>query len=251
MYQVMREGERMSQQRSPDCAKESRFALYYVPERESLWWERGCRWLGRDPETGATLTECSDLTACTETIESLTRVARRYGWHGTLVPPARLKQGVTFEQVLSIASQWAARQTAFQFDAKAAVLGKFAALRPAVQSDEAALSVLAASALRELQGLRAGLTAVERERRLSKTLTSRQISLLEEWGYPYVLDEFRFHMTLSDECAPEEVRSIVEHWSKLTFGIEPLTINQAALFIEPAPGANFELAARLPFRGHL
>jgi len=36
------------------------------------------------------------------------------------------------------------------------------------------------------------------QKRLSSPLTVRQQQLLDEYGYPYVLDEFRFHITLSD-----------------------------------------------------
>lgn len=33
-----------------------RVAVYYAPETDDPLWAAGNRWLGRDPETGATLT---------------------------------------------------------------------------------------------------------------------------------------------------------------------------------------------------
>ena len=38
----------------------------------------------------------------------------------------------------------------------------------------------------------------ERSKRLATSLGNRQLALLERWGYPYVMEEFRFHFTLSN-----------------------------------------------------
>src|SRR5262249_54746601 len=44
---------------------------------------------------------------------------------------------------------------------------------------------------------RSPVTPEERRRRLGAGLTNRQIENLDRWGYPYVLEDFRFHMTLT------------------------------------------------------
>jgi hypothetical protein len=44
---------------------------------------------------------------------------------------------------------------------------------------------------------RAALSTEDIDRRKPAQLGARQRQLLEQYGYPYVLDEFRFHMTLS------------------------------------------------------
>ncbi|MEA3117561.1 MAG: hypothetical protein QOI13_831, partial [Paraburkholderia sp.] len=65
----------------------SRFAIYYAPSRTSPWWDAGCRWLARDPESGALLAPPAvpALAARSRDVPSLSRAPQRYGWHGTLV----------------------------------------------------------------------------------------------------------------------------------------------------------------------
>ncbi len=223
----------------PDGA---RFAVYYAPPRASGWWHAGCAWLGRDPENGDV--HASPPLAAAE----LTVAPRRYGWHGTLVPPFRLAPGVASVDVLNAARGWAARQRAFPLPVEAALLGRFVALRPAAAPGDDALRALAADALRTLDALRAKPPASEIERRLAAPLTGRQRELLLAWGYPYVFDEFRFHMTLTDSLADDHAcAALIDHWRAETARLGPLPVDGAALFVEPSPGEPFVLWKRLPF----
>jgi hypothetical protein len=80
-------------------------------------------------------------------------------------------------------------------------------------------------------------------------LSERQRALLVEWGYPYVFDEFRFHMTLSSSLADAGERAtLVAWWQAQTPALGPLAIDHAALFVEPAPGEPFVLWQRVPFQ---
>ena len=45
--------------------------------------------------------------------------------------------------------------------------------------------------------------AAELERRRKAGLSAAQEKMLLRWGYPYVLDEFRFHLTLTGRLQPE------------------------------------------------
>jgi len=81
-------------------------------------------------------------------------------------------------------------------------LGDFLALMP--QHDCRALNELAALSVKAFESFRAPVTAKEYQCRKPDSLTERQRRLLDDWGYPYVLDEFRFHMTLTDKC-PQDV----------------------------------------------
>jgi hypothetical protein len=111
------------------------------------------------------------------------------------------------------------------------------------------MRALASDALRTLGGLRAKPSAAERARRLAAPLTERQRSLLVEWGYPYVFDEFRFHMTLSNSLdAADERAALVAWWQQRITQLGPLVVDSAALFVEPAPGQSFVLWQRLPFQ---
>ena len=231
-----------------DWSEAARFALYYAPPRESAWWQAGCAWLGRDPETGDTLAPPPWLTGLPEPLEALTVAPRRYGWHGTLVPPFRLAPGVTPTAFLAAAQQWAQGQTRFEAIVEAALLGRFVALRPADDAGETALRELAANALRALGSLRATQTSAERAKRLDAPLTPRQRAYVEAWGYPYVFEEFRFHMTLSDALNDAQTcAQLVDAWNTQMRDARALPVEGAALFVEPEPGAPFVLWRRLPF----
>ena len=74
-------------------------------------------------------------------------------------------------------------------------LGSFLAFVPGQASTE--LPQLASSLVSELDPLRAPLSDAELTRRRAAGLTPAQEMLLKKWGYPFVMDEFRFHLTLS------------------------------------------------------
>ncbi|MBC8749202.1 putative phosphonate metabolism protein [Paraburkholderia sp. WC7.3g] len=231
----------------PAWSAEARFALYYAPSRESAWWRAGSTWLGRDAHSGERCAQ-PQPPGLTRPLAALTDAPRRYGWHGTLVAPFRPGAGVTQHDVLAAARAWALAQHAFALPVEAAMLGDFVAMRPANADGEARIRELASNALQSLDGLRAHPSAADLERRLAAPLSERQRALLLQWGYPYVFDEFRFHMTLSSSLADADERAtLLAWWRERTPALGPLAVDQAALFVEPAPGDPFILWRALPF----
>jgi putative phosphonate metabolism protein len=227
---------------------DARFAVYYAPSRESAWWRAGSAWLGRDAESGERCVS-PQPEGLTRPLADLTEAPLRYGWHGTLVAPFRPAEGVTQQDVLEATRQWAYAQSSFALSVEAATLGDFVALRPADRNGEANIGAVAAGALRSLDALRARPSAVDLARRLAAPLSERQRALLIEWGYPYVFDEFRFHMTLSSSLVDAAERAtLVAWWQARTPALGPLAIDHAALFVEPAPGEPFVLWQRVPFQ---
>ncbi|MFT4068470.1 DUF1045 domain-containing protein [Paraburkholderia sp.] len=227
----------------------ARFAVYYAPSRESAWWQAGSAWLGRDAQSGEHCVS-PQPPGLTRPLAALTDAPRRYGWHGTLVAPFRLADNVTHDDLLAASRAWALTQHPFALPVEAATLGDFVALRPADAHGDACMREVAASALQSLDALRAQPSAADLARRLAAPLSERQRMLLLQWGYPYVFDEFRFHMTLSSSLADADERAtLLAWWRQRTPRLGPLAIDQAALFVEPAPGEPFVLWQRLPFRG--
>ena len=85
------------------------------------------------------------------------------------------------------------------------------------------------------------------DKRRAAGLSARQDELLREWGYPYVLDEFRFHMTLSGRQDPDEVpmvQAMLAQWIG-PFVAEPLIIERLAIMGEAKDG-RFRLITWLP-----
>jgi putative phosphonate metabolism protein len=225
----------------------ARFALYYAPPRDSAWWRKGCAWLGRDPESGDALAPPS-LPGLERPLAALTVAPRRYGWHATLVAPFRLAPEVTPDALLDAAWTWAAARRPFAVPVEVATIGRFVAVRPADADGNAALRELAADALRTLALLREQPGAADLTRRLEAPLTARQRELLKQWGYPYVFDEFRFHMTLSDSLDDARERDLlVNAWNTQMQPPGALPVDGAAIYVEPEPGAPFVLWRRLPF----
>ncbi|GAB7526402.1 DUF1045 domain-containing protein [Paraburkholderia sp. 2C] len=226
----------------------SRYAIYYAPPRGSAWWDAGSGWLGRDAENGEAHAPRADFPSLSQSLAGLTNDPRRYGWHGTLVAPFRLADGVQPRDVVDAAQRWTRTQTRFALPVEAATLGRFVALRPAGEAADARMRELASDALRAFAALRAAPSAADLERRLAAPLTERQRALLVEWGYPYVFDEFRFHMTLSNALENARDRAaIVQWWHARAQQLGPLPVDGIALFVEPAPGEPFVLWQRIPF----
>lgn len=196
-----------------------RYAIYYAPERNSTLDMFGRQWLGRCAETGATLDPPCLPGFTADDLSRLTRSPRHYGFHGTIVPPFELKPGISGHDVVEHAETFAGTQAPFEMDPLAVTeIGSFLALTPDGQDR---LAVLAEASLRAFQPLREQPTLAEMERRRAKGLTQRQERLLAEWGYPYVLDEYRFHMTLTDSVPDKATRRRLH--KQLTAHATPVT----------------------------
>jgi hypothetical protein len=119
---------------------------------------------------------------------------------------------------------------------------------PAEPSAE--LERLAADCVREFDGFRAALTPEDRERRNPSRLTSRQRDHLDCWGYPYVMEDFRFHMTLTGRLETErrqEVLAMLRHCFSATVS-KTLPVDRIALFRQDNKDSRFRIIGHWPLR---
>lgn len=230
-----------------------RFALYYAPAVTDPLWLRAAQWIGRDP-TGRDVPETAIPGLDADYRHRISVSARRYGFHATLKAPMALAPGRSRDELEVVLAAFGegTPQTAIG-RLELAFIDGFLALIPAVQSDE--LTASAGSAVAEFEAFRATTSAEDREKRIRHgNLSEHQIELLDRYGYPYVMDEFRFHMTLTDRL-PEAEREAVMAAAAAWF--EPILpavamLDRVVLFHEPESGApfvrleDFELQARLP-----
>ncbi len=227
-----------------------RYAVYFAPDPGSRWWDFACHWLGRDPISGRNLVQppVSDYDA--ESLFELTAEPRRYGFHATLKAPFALAPGVGAEEVYRAAAAFAGRQQAFPLGTLAPqYMGSYLALRPL--REPPGLDALARACVEHFDPLRAAPDAADLQRRRGVGLTPRQESLLARWGYPYVMEEYRFHMTLTGELPNSEAQSL-SSW--LTPGLdllnqEPLPLDAICIFEQAAPGLPLMLTGRYGFDG--
>ncbi|HMN88199.1 MAG TPA: DUF1045 domain-containing protein, partial [Bauldia sp.] len=107
---------------------------------------------------------------------------------------------------------------------------------------------LAADIVRAFDPFRAPPTPEEIERRHPERLPPRQRENLARWGYPYVFEDFRFHMTLTG-AVPRERQDSVEAVLAARFAPflgRPLAIDAVSLFVERDPPADFVVETRAP-----
>ena len=126
-----------------------------------------------------------------------------------------------------------------------AELEGFLALIP--DGDTTPLQAMAAGIVRALDGFRAPLSEAEIARRSPARLSPRQRELLAAYGYPYVMDEFRFHLTLSGRLAGPDAASLRaaagRHFARLL--PIPFRLEDICLFGEAADG-RFHMMHRYP-----
>jgi putative phosphonate metabolism protein len=181
-----------------------RYAVYFAP-RPGAFADRAAAWLGRDAVTGMALTP-PDLPGIPAPA-GITVEPRRYGFHGTIRAPFRLAGGVDAKAVEAGIAALAARLAPVQCAGlRLENLHGFLALTP--EGCDAALLELAAAVVEGTDAFRAPLTAAEIARRRPESLTTRQRALLARWGYPYVMEEFRFHLTLTDRLPEAEAATV-------------------------------------------
>lgn len=216
-----------------------RFAIFYAPATNAPLWARAAQWLGRDAATGTSV--ASDIPGLdAERRQQITESARRYGFHATLKPPMVLAEGTSAAELTQAMTVFAAAHSPVAIGKlKVALIGGFLALVPEAQS--AALTALAADCVVRFDHLRAPMAPAERDKRLAGGLSDRQIALLDRYGYPYVLDQFQFHMTLTErlpEADRDAVRTAAENWFAPVLE-QPFTLDRLVLFHETRPGAAF------------
>lgn len=199
----------------------ARYAIYFVPPPDDPLYRFGATALGYDCHAGEPVASLSGEGFSAAEWHELTAEPRRYGFHATLKPPFRLRAEYSERDLVAqfhrIAPSYG---PPFSFPASVALLGSFAAFLP--RERVAALHDLADACVRDFDTFRAPPSDAERARRLASPLTGRQREHLDRWGYPFVFEDFRFHMTLTGRILPDRKDAV-------------LAFLQAALVRMPVP----------------
>ncbi|MGX5802897.1 DUF1045 domain-containing protein [Bradyrhizobium sp. Arg314] len=217
-----------------------RYAIYFTPRQDEPLARIAANWLGRDPFGAATrpVEAVGDLSAAEVAFH--TASARRYGFHATLKAPFRLAPSET-EASLRAALDTFAEATPPVVVPRLVVgqIDGFFALVP--EAPFAPLNSFAGEVVRAFDRFRAPLTEAEIERRSPDALRPDEFRNLCQWGYPYVFDTFRFHMTLSGRVGPQEsprLRGAIDSLFADVLG-QPVPVDALTLFVESEHGAPF------------
>jgi len=230
-------------------AKYPRYAIYFASSRGDVLDRFGAGLLGYDPWSGEDLPFPPDVIGAEPDWRELTEDPRKYGFHATLKAPIALADGKTEAGLLAACAAFA--ETPRRIPVIAPVvdaISSFIAVIPKDRSRE--LEQLAAECVIAFDAFRAPLTAEDRARRSPERLTERQRDYLDRWGYPYVMEEFRFHMTLTGRIESprrERVLSMLkDRFSAI--GLQSLNIDAIAVFRQDAASSRFRIIERLPLR---
>jgi len=222
-----------------------RYAIYFVPGAETPLYRAGAALIGYDVYSGERLPFPGDLAVDDGEWSVLTSEPRVYGFHATLKAPFRLALGRSAEElaarIAAFAGDW--REGVTITPSLGAVGGRFAALVPDAPSP--VLDRLAACCVRAFDEFRAPLNDDERRKRLTAPLTARHREHLERWGYPYVFEDFRFHMTLTGPLAApcrESVLSCLRDSLAAVAGT-PVAVDRIALMRQGGVDTRFRVVA--------
>jgi putative phosphonate metabolism protein len=224
-----------------------RYAIYFAPPAGSELEAFGRRWLGRDHVTGEAVEQPTIDGVEPAELERITRSARHYGFHATLKAPFSLKEGETANGLNDAMERFAAQRTSFDAPPlRVACLSRWVALTLSAPCPE--LDRMAADCVRAFEPFRRALSADDIERRRQAGLTPRQDAQMLRYGYPYVFDDFLFHMTLAgplDQARRDWVRDLLV--KRAPTSRAPLRVDAVALYEQPNRESPFVQTSRFPF----
>lgn len=225
-----------------------RFAIYFAAPEGSALEAFGRSWIGRDHVTGAPVEppRVEGLSAARQ--REVAAFPRHYGFHATLKAPFELAPGRRRDELVTALAGFAGLRRPFAAPpVEVRALSSFIAFKLSARSVE--MEALAADCVATFEPFRAPLRTVEIERRRAAGLSARQDRYLLAWGYPYVFEEFDFHMTLTGRLQDPERRQALDALRTLAAPLTgvPLLVDGVSLYEQPERDRPFRLTARFPF----
>lgn len=224
-----------------------RYALYFTPPPSDALAKIASNWLGRNAFSNEKIRRPHSSLMDEASLHRLTLDPRRYGFHATLKAPFRLNSSFQEADLVNALIEFTNKKDAFTVPRlKIHQLGRFFALVPSHKNNE--LDNFANEVVKFFDPFRADLSEEDIARRRPETLTDKQREYLKDWGYPYVFDEFRFHMTLTgpvEEAQQDKVRRILDDFFAPVLS-ETVEISNLALFVERESGEPFEVHSLHP-----
>jgi putative phosphonate metabolism protein len=226
-----------------------RYAIYHAAARGGVLDRFGAHMLGYDGWTGEDLSFPEDVVRSVPDWRDLTQDPRKYGFHATLKAPMALADGKTEAELLAACESFA--ETPRPVPAITPVVNSISGFLAVVPTEPSAeLERLAADCVSAFDSFRAPLTPEDRARRNPAKLTPRQCDYLDRWGYPYVMEEFRFHMTLTGRLGSERREPLLAMLRErfAAVGLTRLVIDGIALFRQDDAASRFRIIGHWQLR---
>lgn len=225
-----------------------RYAIYYTPKQSDPLYERAAQWLGRDVFDCKELAQLSLDGFDADEVERMTKGPRHYGFHATMKAPFELAEGATEAQLLTHLDMFAGQQRAFRVEISPQSLGEFLAFRLNHPSHD--MMKIHTECVTEFDSFRAPLSEADIARRRRANLSPEQDARMLEWGYPFIFEDFRWHMTLSNRIKSDLTRSKALEGLKALFYDTyqlPHLVDGIAIFFQRDRDAPFRILKRAHF----
>ena len=219
----------------------SRFAIYFVPPESNDLTRFTASWFGWDVYKGIKV-DYPVLHNLNYDIKEITNTPSKYGFHGTLKAPFSLVPNKTIDDLKLSLSMLSRSIKKFLIPSICLrEISGFIAIVPTVQNQS--INFLARKCLEGLDCFRDAEPPEILNKRRSAGLSSSEERHLLKWGYPYVLDDFRFHLTMTGKLTPKVSKNVFSVLSsELQAALNaPLPINKICLFGESNINGQFEV----------
>lgn len=211
-----------------------RLAIYFTPDPDSRLAREAALWLGRDIHSSSYSLFKPTLYISEELRRTLTKSPFHYGFHATLKPPFRLINGASIEMVEDKLHKFVRQYEKFILpQLELTQLNGFFCLRPV--SDRAMLTELAHQVVEDFDEFRRPPDSAELQKRRQAGLTTHQEKMLRKWGYPYVMEEFTFHLTLTERISDNKEKALLAKELRSRFKppvLDYVGFNALSLFVE-------------------
>ncbi len=228
----------------------TRYAILFTPRPGTALAAFGRSWFGRSGGA-STLHAFSGLGVSGLGATKLAASRGRYnGLHVTFKAPFALRHGMGPEALQTRLQSFAnSRKPVSTGPLTLARDGRFLVLRPAAPNQN--LDWLAVQCVNAFDGFAAQLSPDERNERLAPHLSLYQRVLLESFGDPHVLSEFRFSVNLTGPLEPAQIERVAEAlWPVLeTICAEGITVDALSLLGDPGGRAPLRPISRHALAG--
>ena len=188
--------DRQQKGAAPSPSSSTRYAIYYTPQPGTALAAFGRSWFGRAND-GVTLQAFSDAGLSGTSFARLAVTPGRYtGLHALFRAPFAPREGIGPDAIKTRLINFAARRKPVETGPLTlSRAGRFLVLRPVEATP--AIEWLAAQCVAAFEDFAAPPSDIEREAYAGPKLSDYQRLLLESFGDPYVLSEYRFSITLT------------------------------------------------------
>ncbi len=228
-----------------------RYAVYFAPNVEQQWWAQASQWLGRCAVSQQKNAQPLVAGVSAERFAELTEHPRRYGFHATMRAPFVLTSQHQPDELIERVNLLCQDVKPFVLPRlQVTLLDQFLALVP--ERNVAQVTCLEEQCVKVLNDYAQPLGPEELSRRRSAGLSPQEDALLLRWGYPYVLERFRFHCSLTGSLAKashQEVSALTQAAHQHFDQLPPCVFDALAIFVEPTRGADFVLLQQCPLMG--